>query len=136
MYPRSCKGKKMPIRVLVAEEDLHEHKVVHDILGVCFKEVRITRALNFDSFLTKVTRTKVPFDLILYDYHFDAHSGKNALLALLKEKPEFMKSVVILNGQAEEITQNPAFKNLPYILKPYSLDNFSEVVKRISQNHR
>jgi DNA-binding NtrC family response regulator len=122
----------MPIRVLVAETDLHEHKVIHDILGVCLKDVRITRVLNFDSFLTTIRRAKSPFNMILYDYHFEESTGKNALESILKEKPELVSIVVLLNGLDKEIINNPAVKNIPFILKPYSLDKFSEVVKRIT----
>jgi DNA-binding NtrC family response regulator len=126
----------MSIRVLVVETDLHEHKVIHDILEVCLKDVRITRALNFDSFLAKIRRAKAPFNMILYDYHFEESSGKNALEAILKEKPELISIVVLLNGLDKEIINNPAVKNLPFILKPYSLDKFSEVVKKITSTAR
>lgn len=122
----------MYVRVLVAETDLHEHKVIHDILGVCFKDVRITRALNFDSFISKVRKAKSPYNIILYDYHFEESSGKNALQVMLAEKPDLMSTIILLNGLDKEIIQNPAVKNLPFILKPYSLDKFSEAVKKIT----
>ena len=119
-------------QVLVAEEDLHEHKLIHDILGISIKDVKITRALNAESFIDKAMKNETPWDLILYDFHFDERSGSNALLTILRAKPELASDVVLLNGSAQEIKANPLFMNLPYILKPFSLDNFSEVVKRIS----
>lgn len=122
----------MLLKVLVAEEDLHAHKVIHDILGLCSKEVKITRALDHDGFIAKVTKAKTVFDLILFDLHFEDPRGLAALLEVLRQKPELRQKVVLLNESADEITRNPDISSLPFILKPFSLDSFSTMVMRFS----
>jgi response regulator of citrate/malate metabolism len=120
----------MSLKVLVAEEDLHAHKVIHDILEMCSKDVKISRALNRDSFVAKIAKARTPFDLILFDLHFEGPQGLTALLDTLNQRPELNQKIVLLNESAEEITGNPQISHLPMILKPFSLDSFSNMVKR------
>ena len=120
----------MPLKVIVADEDLHSHKVIHDILGISLKDVKITRALNLESFLSKLAKGRSPFDLVLFDFHFESPHGLAGLLDILKQRPELAGKVVLLNESADEITSNPQTAALQYIIKPYSLDTFSSVVKR------
>jgi response regulator of citrate/malate metabolism len=120
----------MSLKVLVAEEDLHAHKVIHDILEMCSKDVKISRALNRDSFVAKILKAKTGFDLILFDFHFEDPHGLTALLDVLRQRPELGQKVVLLNESAEEIAGNPQISHFPIILKPFSLDSFSNMVKR------
>jgi response regulator of citrate/malate metabolism len=120
----------MPLKVLVAEEDLHAHKLIHDILEMSLKDVKITRALNRESIMSKVVKGRTSFDLILFDFHFDGANGLAILLDLLRQKPEISRKLVLLNESAQEIQENPQISQLQYILKPFSLDTFSTVVKR------
>lgn len=126
----------MTVRVLVAEDDLNAHRVIRDILEISFKDVKIDRALDHGSAMAKIREANPDYDLVLYDLHFDDPSGLETLAILRSEKPQLDRNLVVLNGSAEEVAKCEAARNLPYILKPFSLDTFSDVIKKVCASSR
>jgi DNA-binding NtrC family response regulator len=126
----------MTVRVLVAEDDLNAHKVIRDILEISFRDVTIDRALDHGSAIAKIREADPGYDLVLYDLHFDYPSGLETLAVLRTEQPQLDRNLVVLNGSAEEVASCEATRNLPYILKPFSLDTFSEVIKKVCDSSR
>jgi DNA-binding NtrC family response regulator len=118
-------------RVLVVEDDLDQHKVILDILGITLKDAKVERAMNAASFLSKVRRPKTTYNLILFDLNFHAPSGTGVLSAIRAEMPLLEKSLVVMVNSMDEYRAADAAKGLPCILKPFSLDSFSEIVKQV-----
>jgi CheY-like chemotaxis protein len=120
----------MPVRVLVAEEDLALQQIVHDILEMSFHDVRIERAMDADALLRKL-RESVAYDLILYDLHFDLQTGNDALPMIRSEFPELSPKLVLVAASGDDVRGNPHAEGLTYVRHPFSLDDFTEVVKAV-----
>lgn len=121
----------MPVRALIAEEDLNLHQVVHDILEMSFKDLRIERAMNYDSLLNVLRQDGAELDLILYDLRFDSSSGQSALSIIRNEMPELLPRLVILAANGDELRAQEEARGLAYVLHPFSLDDFTDTVKRV-----
>ncbi|MBD3240172.1 MAG: response regulator, partial [Chitinivibrionales bacterium] len=93
----------MPVRALIAEEDLNLHQVVHDILEMSFKDLEIERAMNYDSLLNALRQEGPGLDLILYDLRFDQSSGHNALAVIRSEMPDLLPRLVVLAANGDEL---------------------------------
>ena len=117
------------IRVLVADSNLDSHELIHDILQINFRDARIERAHNCESFLSKVSNAGSEYNLILYSVQMEHESGKNVLPQLFEDNPELFKRMILM---AENIDSSldPSLHWLPKISKPYSLDYFGEVIKK------
>jgi len=120
----------MKTNVVIAEEDLNFHKIIHDILEISFSDVAIDRAMNGESLLEKLEHSEEPYHLILYNFHFDEESGVNALKELREKKPELDPRILILLESEDEF-KSKTIQGLRHILKPFSLDEFAEIVKDI-----
>ena len=121
----------MRVRVLVAEEDLNLHMLIHDILEIIYKDVAIDRALNGESLLEKIAKAGEPHDLFLYDIDFDDEDGKDVLSILRRDWPHLDDRIVVITGSKEEIAGRESARGLRSILKPFSLDDFSEAVRQV-----
>jgi len=121
----------MSIRVLVVEDDLNVHKVIDDILEVVYRDLKIDKALTTESLLGKIKQNDTTYDLVLFDIHFEEPAGRDLLLKLRTERPDLNQKIVILNGSYEGISTDQDLKGLPVILRPFSIDKFSETITNI-----
>jgi DNA-binding NtrC family response regulator len=123
----------MRIRALVAEEDLNLHQVTHDILEMCFSDVKIERAMNYESLMAKLRAEDADYDLVLYDLKFDELSGSDALPTIRKEMPELANRIIVLAGNGDDVRRSAHARDLAYVLHPFSLDDFIDTVKRVRE---
>jgi response regulator of citrate/malate metabolism len=114
----------MKIKVLVAEDDLDVHKVVGDILHINFNDIEIERALDCNSLRLKIRSANPAYDLILLDQDQTDDTGKDLLEVIREEFPQVLSRLVIIGG----IQSAP---DIPFIAKPFSLDDFGKIVKQI-----
>ena len=121
----------MSIRVLVVEDDLNVHKVIDDILEVVYRDLKIDKALTTESLLGKIKQNDTTYDLVLFDIHFEEPAGRDLLLKLRTERPDLNQKIVILNGSYEGVSTDQDLKGLPVILRPFSIDKFSETITNI-----
>ena len=125
----------MQIRALVAEEDLNLHQVTHDILEMCFSDVKIERAMNHESLMAKLRAEQADYDLVLYDLKFDELSGYDALSTMREEMPELTSRIIILAGNGDDVRHSTHARDLAYVLHPFSLDDFIDTVKRVRERN-
>lgn len=118
-------------RVLVVEDDLDQHKVIHDILEMTLKDARIERVMNPAALLNKLRRPKVQYNLILFDLTFHDASGAKVLQFIRAEMPELEPKTVLLVNSSAEYEATEAARGLRYILKPFSLDSFTDTVREV-----
>jgi DNA-binding NtrC family response regulator len=121
----------MPVNVLIADDDLDVHELIHDILEINFKNVKIDRALTAESFLEKVTNAAPPFDLYIIDMHLNEGEEKDILSMVREQFPQMLTKIIIIAGSPEEVTGNESVKDIPYLVKPFSLDYFGDIVKKV-----
>jgi len=117
-------------KVLVADDDLDVHQLVHDILQINFKQVTIDRALTSKSFLSKIKTAESPYDLILFNVRLNQENGGNILNSLQQEYPDIMDRVILLADSPKESTISRDL-DVPCVSKPFSLDHFGEVLKKV-----
>jgi hypothetical protein len=119
------------VRALIAEEDLNLHQIVHDILEICFKNVRIDRALNYDSLYQHLRERGDQYDLILYDVDFDDRLDRDALPAIRVEFAHLLPAFVLMVPRKVDLETWPHAQGLPYVAHPFSLDEFSQIVTHV-----
>jgi DNA-binding NtrC family response regulator len=114
----------MQVKVLVAEDDLDVQKVVGDILHINFNDIEIERALDCNSLRQKIGSADPPYDLVLLDQDQTDDAGKNALDIIRDEFPYALARLVAIG----DLQSDP---DVPFIAKPFSLDEFGKIVKQI-----
>ena len=117
-------------KVLVGDEDLDVHQLVHDILQINFKQVVIDRALTGKSFLSKINTAKTPYDLILCNIKMNKENGQNLLDSIREEHPDIIDRIILLADSPEESAVQLG-RELPCVSKPFCLDRFGEVIKKV-----
>ena len=118
-------------RALVVEDDMEQQKVIQDILEITLKDAKIERAMNANSIFTKLRRAKPSYNIILFDLSFHAAPGLDVLAAVRSEFPGLERNIAVLVNSLQEYQASAPAHGLAYILKPFSLDSFSEIVKQI-----
>jgi hypothetical protein len=122
---RGMGSHSAPVRVLVGDEDLDVHELVDDILHINFKDVAIDRAMDPNGIRTKIRAMELPYDLILL-----GDDGMKGLVEIVnEERPDLVKKTVMICP--EESNHIEKWSDVPRILKPFSLDDFGEVLERI-----
>ena len=125
----------MAIKVLVAEEDMDTHELVSDILEINFKNVKIERALDYESFLKKVNISDGGYNLIIMNEAIGGQiPAKQVVDTVLEQQSDFTERLVLLCGGGEEGNggeMDESLQQIPCIRKPFSLDGFGEIVKKV-----
>jgi hypothetical protein len=115
----------MPIRVLVADDDLDVHELVDDILHINFKDVAIDRAMDHSGVRAKIRSMKIPYDIILL-----GDDGMKGFVEIVNEEcPALMKKTIMICPEGSN--QIDKWSDIPQIVKPFSLDDFGEVLGKI-----
>jgi DNA-binding NtrC family response regulator len=121
----------MAVRVLVADDDLDVHELVNDILCISFKDVTVDRVLDGDSFRAKVRSSKKQYDLLLLASEVTDAAGKDIISIVLDEFPGLIKKTAVIEETAATARFDRSGGAIPLIKKPFSLDEFSSVIKKI-----
>jgi hypothetical protein len=121
----------MPVKVLVADENLDVHELVNDILLINYKDVAVDRVLSAEGLREKLGAQNPGYKLIIMGSTLADASGKSAISILSEEFPQFRAMSVILQHAAGQVPDSPLIKKIPVLEKPYSLDEFSDRIKKI-----
>jgi DNA-binding response OmpR family regulator len=121
----------MAARVLVADNDLDVHELVNDILCITFKDVEVDRVLDGDLFRAKLFSSKNKYDLLLVASGVTDASGKDIVSIVVDEFPALVKKTAVIEETAATTRLDRSGAAIPLIRKPFSLDEFSSVIKKI-----
>jgi response regulator of citrate/malate metabolism len=121
----------MAVRVLVADNDSDMHELVNDILHINFKDVVVERVQDWKGFCAKIRTGPDAYDLILLDGYQTDTDGRELIDALQEEFPEMLRKVIMICGAASDCRIRQDRVPVPCLVKPFSLDDFGEIVKRI-----
>ncbi|NLE01240.1 MAG: hypothetical protein GX640_15340 [Fibrobacter sp.] len=117
------------IKVLIADSDLDSHELVDDILQINFRDVKIDRALNATSFLNKIKDAQPPYNLILFNPEIDINGELKLLDQIRALNPQMLNHIILLNADVDQFRESESGIMFA-IKKPFSLDYFSEVIKK------
>ena len=121
----------MAIHVLVVGNDIHIHKLVVDILEITLNDVEIERATNAEGFFVKHENNVNPFNLFIIDCNHDKSSNEDFLYEVHDRYSDCIDKMIILIDSIDEKPNNEALRNITYIIKPFSLDEFGDLVKKL-----
>jgi response regulator of citrate/malate metabolism len=121
----------MTVRVLVADNDSTMHELVKDILHINFKDVLVERVQDGEEFRSKIRKARSDYHLIIVDGYKTDSSGKDLIDVLQEEFPDVLGKVVMICETASECKIRRDRLAVPCLVKPFSLDDFGEVVKKI-----
>ena len=119
----------MPVSVLLADHDLDVHKLVADLLPILFKDVALDRVLKMEDVLEKLSAPEASYNLIILDLEVEGLAGRNVLNAIREQFPHMLGRTVLILDSADA-QPDDGFESVPRIVKPFSLDEFGEIVKK------
>lgn len=116
------------IRVLIADNDLDSHEVVDDLVEMLFRDVKIDRSLSRKSLLTRIGTAGADYDLVIFNYSFRDNEIYEILEQITLHNPDLLKRIVfIITGPVDSAISD----NYPVLMRPLSIDEFSDTVKKI-----
>ncbi|HEX2956815.1 MAG TPA: response regulator [Chitinispirillaceae bacterium] len=115
------------VNVLVADDDFDSYRLVNDILEINFRDVQIERALNRQSFFSKLQQTDKQYDLILLNPVLENGDGNEIIEKIRKINQELIDRIVLIGS---DLSMESFPEDMYYISKPFSLDCFGEIVKK------
>jgi hypothetical protein len=121
----------MTIKVLVADDSLDVHELVNDILSISFKDVMVDRVLDVDTFRSKVLSSQPSYDLLLVASGLSDDAGTDIISVVLDEFPALAKKMAVIEESTATTRLDRSGTPIPLIKKPFSLDEFSDVIKKI-----
>jgi hypothetical protein len=115
----------MTTRVLMVDEDLDVQELVNDILHINFKDVLIDRAMDVSGLHTRINPLQTQYDLVLI-----GDDGTKGFIDIIgKECPSLLKKAVLICSEHSAALQK--WRDIPSIVKPFSLDDFGEILGKI-----
>jgi hypothetical protein len=121
----------MPVRVLVADDNLDVHELVNDILLINFKDVTVDRALDVDGLRARLGSAQPPYNLVIAASNLAGSAGDALVSILSSEFPGYLDKVVILEDVLGRTSAGAAAAIIPILKKPFSLDDFGDCIRRI-----
>ena len=126
----------MAITVLVVGNDLHVHKLVVDILEITFSDVTLEKATNTQAMLKKIETQQYSYDLLVLDLQNSKKEDEVLVLNLRNKYPHLASRMILLLDSIEEKPDDTILQGIPFVVKPFSLDAFGELVKQVcSENN-
>ncbi|MDR0307225.1 MAG: hypothetical protein LBI42_10360 [Chitinispirillales bacterium] len=119
----------MKTNVLIADDDMDSHQLMYDILEIIFRNVKIDRTLNLQSFWSKISAKENRYDLVLLSPGLIKEEQDSFLERLNEANSEVVGKVVLTGPEKDFETCAQDIKLLPFLPKPFSLDRFEEIVK-------
>lgn len=116
------------IRVLIADNDLDSHKLIVDLVEMIFRDVTIDRALSKESLLVRVGAPEADYHLILFNLSLDNNESSEILNYIRTYNSRLIERIVFI---ASKNNKDEIPDELPVLIRPFSLDDFSEVVKKV-----
>lgn len=116
------------VHVLIADNDLDSHELVDDVVDMIFRDVRIDRALSKESLFLRLGASGNNYDLIIFNYTMEKKEIEEVIQYITATRPELLPSIFFITSDKQH-KEIPA--QFPVLTRPYSLDAFSEIAKKI-----
>jgi CheY-like chemotaxis protein len=117
--------------ILIASSDLDIYELVVDILEITFKGAKLDRARDYGRASELLGNGEKQYHLVLLDYGLDTTDDRDALDALKADFPAIADRIVLLTDSALPQPDQASLNGTALIRKPFSLDDFGAVVKKV-----
>ncbi|MCL2183311.1 MAG: response regulator [Chitinispirillia bacterium] len=123
----------MKTKVLVADDDMTAVQLLHDVLEITVKDMAVERALSPQAFWAKAAAVdgRNPWHIIFLSIEYIGERPETFLDRLREVNPEVRPKIVLTGMQADFDACPEDIRQLPLLSKPYSLDGFEDLVKKI-----
>lgn len=121
----------MNVNVLMASSDLDVHELVKDLINITYKNAKIDKALNCDRMIQKLNDPDMTYNLVIMDYSLGQSEGMNALSCFKDHFPHMKERIVLVMDSTAHLSEDEVSHGIPCIVKPFSLDEFDTVVKKV-----
>ncbi|MDR0331348.1 MAG: hypothetical protein LBH93_06530 [Chitinispirillales bacterium] len=121
----------MQVNVLIADDDMDVNQLVHDVLEICFRDVKVERAMSLGSFWAKLPAAGDPWDLIFLSAEYIKEEPGGFAGRVLAANPAAPGKVIVVGGKPDFEAFGDDVKRFPFLAKPFSLDEFEEVVRGV-----
>ena len=123
----------MEIKILIADDDMEVHQLMADILEINFRDVKVERALTLQSFWAKAAAPagENPWHIVFLCVDYIKEEPDRFLERLNETNPDVQPKVVITGFAQDFESCAEDIRQLPFLAKPFSLDAFEDMVKRV-----
>lgn len=116
------------IRVLIADNDLDSHELVDDLVEMIFRDVTIDRALSRESLFARIEAEGADYHLIVFNHSLDSSEIDDIISHIHAKNAKLIDRIVFITS---EKARGEIPDEFPVLVRPFSLDDFNEVVTRI-----
>jgi len=118
--------------VLVADDYMSNQRLLRDVLEINFKAVKVERAVSLQSFWTKLPAPpEQPWHLVFLSADYVKEEPDGFMDRMKTVNPDAVGKTVIVGTAADMESCGEAVKPAPFLVKPFSLDRFEELIKQV-----
>jgi DNA-binding NtrC family response regulator len=119
--------------VLVADDYMGSHRLMSDVLEINFKAVRVERAVSLQSFWAKLPAPPEdqPWHLVFLSADLVKEEPEGLMDRVKAANPDVIGKMIIVGTAADAESLEDDVKAVPFLIKPFSLDRFEELIKQV-----
>lgn len=117
-------------RVLIADNDVDSHELMDDLIEINFRDAQIDHALTKESFLEKIGEIDKAPNLVIFNFDLDNDNETGIIHQLRERYPDLLDRIVFIASD-DDNKSRAALGKWPVLSRPFSLDHFEEVVKKV-----
>jgi DNA-binding NtrC family response regulator len=126
----------MKTNVLVADDDMDVQELMCDVLEISLRNVKVERAMSLQGFWAKLPAPpEQPWNLVFISVEYIKEEPAGFMERLAAANPDAACKVVVVGTAADmesyADTVGESVKAAPFLVKPFSLDGFEELVKHL-----
>jgi response regulator RpfG family c-di-GMP phosphodiesterase len=129
----------MKTNVLVADDDMDVQQLMCDVLEISLRNVKVERALSLPVFWSKLPAPPdMPWHLVVLSAEYIKEDPAGFMERFTAANPDAAGRFVIVGTAAEAAdmesyaeSAGESVKSVPFLIKPFSLEGFEELVKQI-----
>jgi DNA-binding NtrC family response regulator len=118
--------------VLVADDNMGTHRLMRDVIEINLKAVRVERAVSLQSFWAKLPAPpEQPWHLVFLSADYVNEEPEGFMDRVRAANPDVDGKIVLMGTAADIESCGEDVKKLPFLVKPFSLDRFEELIKQV-----
>ena len=123
----------MTTKALIADDDMDAHRLLYDLIEINFRSVIIERALSAQSFWAKIAlgEANEPKDLIFVSSEYIKEDPHGFINRLKETNADAVNKIIVTGSEQDFKDCGEAVNGIPFLAKPFSLDEFVETVKNV-----